>query len=145
MMWKEFEELAGYEVTYSDYHDIIEPMYMAIPDSISKAEFVKMIDKKRFAIPTAAELLRDIKKEARHLFDICGHCSDFESEKRLQALAKQYAKRKWGIDWDNDIKSYVYILPEYKYPKIQKGCTFPKTLIIGRDGQDYERITLVKC
>ena len=48
MMKHEFEALAGYEVTMEDYNKIIEPMYMAI--SADKAEFVKMIDKKRFAV-----------------------------------------------------------------------------------------------
>lgn len=43
MMWKEFEEIAGYEVSYEDYSKVIEPMYMAMPDSISKSEFVKML------------------------------------------------------------------------------------------------------
>lgn len=42
MMKHEFEALAGYEVTYEDYSKIIEPMYMAIPESISKQEFVKI-------------------------------------------------------------------------------------------------------
>lgn len=47
MMHEEFERIAGYEVTNEDYNEIIEPMYMALPN-ISKYEFVKMIDKKRF-------------------------------------------------------------------------------------------------
>ena len=48
MMKHEFEALAGYEVSYEDYDKIIEPMYMAT--TLSKEEFVKVIDKKRFAI-----------------------------------------------------------------------------------------------
>ena len=30
MMKHEFEQIAGYEVTWEDYTNIIEPMYMAI-------------------------------------------------------------------------------------------------------------------
>lgn len=48
MMKYEFEELAGYEVTVEDYDNIIEPMYMAT--DLSKAEFVKVVDRKRFEV-----------------------------------------------------------------------------------------------
>ena len=145
MMWKEFEEIAGYEVSFEDYNNIIEPMYMAIPEEISKQEFVKMLDKERFALPTPAKLMREIKKEAKHLFNICGHTSDFESELRMDRAAKTYANRKYGLDWANDSKAYVYFLNEYEYPEIQRGCTYPKTLVIGREGVgEFERINLVK-
>lgn len=53
MMKYEFEELAGYEVSSDDYNNIIEPMYMAV--DVDKREFVKMIDKKRFALKTKAQ------------------------------------------------------------------------------------------
>ena len=53
MMKHEFEAIAGYEVSTEDYNNIIEPMYMAT--NLSKAEFVKTISKKRFAV---------VKKEA---------------------------------------------------------------------------------
>ena len=48
MMKHEFEAIAGYEVSEEDYRKIIEPMYMAT--DLSKEEFVKVINKKRFAI-----------------------------------------------------------------------------------------------
>ena len=48
MMKHEFEAIAGYEVSTEDYEKIIEPMYMAT--NLSKAEFVKTISKKRFAV-----------------------------------------------------------------------------------------------
>ena len=53
MMKHEFEALAGYEVSTEDYNNIIEPMYMAT--NMSKADFVKCIDKKRFQIVKKAE------------------------------------------------------------------------------------------
>ena len=46
MMHKEFEELAGIEVSYEDYTNIIEPMYMAT--NMSKREFVKTLNLKFF-------------------------------------------------------------------------------------------------
>ena len=47
----EFEQIAGYEVSDNDYYNIIEPMYLAVPENITKTEFVKMLNKKRFALP----------------------------------------------------------------------------------------------
>ncbi len=80
MMKNEFEALAGYEVTWEDYNNIIEPMYMAT--SLSKSEFVKVLDKSRFALKTEKELIAEARKEAKHLEHICGHHGDIESEIR---------------------------------------------------------------
>lgn len=143
-MKKEFEALAGYEVSFEDYNNIIEPMYMALPDNITKQDFVKMIDKKRFALPTAEELLREIKKEANHLAHICGRYTDYESEHRMEKAAHLYANRKFGLDWVNDTEAYCYFIKEYEYPAIGRGCTYPVTLVIGRGSHEYARITLVK-
>ena len=48
MMKEEFERLAGYEVSFEDYNKVIEPMYMAT--NLSKEDFIKTIDKKRFEV-----------------------------------------------------------------------------------------------
>ena len=143
MMWQEFEEIAGYEVSFEDYNNIIEPMYMALP-SVSKQDFVKMIDKKRFALPTKKEMVKEMKKIANDIFEKCGRVSTFNEEQELDRLAKKYAKRFYNLDWSNDIKVYVYFNKEYEYPEIQRGCTFIKELVIGRNYSDFERITLVK-
>ena len=143
MMWKEFEEIAGYEVTFEDYSKIIEPMYMAIPEGISKKEFVAMLDKKRFAIPTAGEYLAKVRREAKILRHICGHRCDYEAERRAEEAAKAYAKRKWGIDWSHDSESYVYFLREYEYEGM-RGCSYPSVLVVGRKGGEYERGNLLK-
>lgn len=50
MMKHEFEQIAGYEVSLEDYTKRIEPMYLAIPENISKQDFVKMISRKRFEV-----------------------------------------------------------------------------------------------
>lgn len=57
MMKHEFEQIAGYEVRDKDYNEIIEPMYLAIPESISKQEFVKMVNRKRFEIKNPAKVV----------------------------------------------------------------------------------------
>jgi hypothetical protein len=66
MMYQEFMEIAGYEVSVEDYDNIIEPMYAALPN-VTKQEFVKMIDKKRFALPTRKQIINQMKR----LLNIC--------------------------------------------------------------------------
>ena len=46
MMHHEFEQIAGYEVSYEDYTNIIEPMYLAT--NLSKQDFVKTLNRKAF-------------------------------------------------------------------------------------------------
>ncbi len=143
MMKQEFEKIAGYEVSYETYSTIIEPMYNALPENVDKFQFVKMLDKKAFALPTAQSYLRTIRKEAKHLFEICGNHHDFESEKRLEKAAKDYMKRKYNIDWTTDMKAYCYFNRGYEYENM-RGCSYPKELVIGRGFTDYERIPLIK-
>ncbi len=144
MMWKEFERIAGYEVSREDYDNYIEPMYMAVGDGVTKAEFVKMVNKERFALPTPAYLLRQVRKEARHLATICGITTDYKSEERMHQKAHEYMERKYGINWGNDSKAFCYFLTEYEYPTLKRGCTYPVTLVIGRDGTEFERVKLQK-
>ena len=148
MMWKEFEEIAGYEVSYETYNNVIEPMYTALPN-ISKQEFVKLIDKKAVALPTRRQVINQMKKLANHLYEICGHYTDYKTEEKLDKLAKEYAKRFHGINWSDDMKSYVFFIKGYEYEEVQRGCTYFKELVIGRQDKygfcnDYERIQLVK-
>ena len=139
-----------YEVSYDTYKGIIEPMYTALPAGISKTKFISMLDKKAFALPTKSEMKKAMRKEAMHLFEICGHHSDYTSESILEKLAHDYAKRYYGLDWVKDTKVYCYFIKEYEYPEIKRGCTYPKELVIGRDNDngygfvEYERIQLVK-
>ena len=143
MMKHEFEKLAGYEVRYEDYTKIIEPMYMAT--DLSKAEFVKCIDRKRFALPTKQQVINRMRKIANHLMKTCEHYTDSDARDELERLAKAYAKRFYGLDWENDTKTYAILIPEYYFKEIQRGCTYPATLVIGRGSREYERITLVKA
>ena len=142
MMHKEFEEIAGYEVSFETYTNVIEPMYMAT--NLSKQEFVKLLNKKAFALPTQSEMKKEMKKIANHLFDICGLYTDWKSEQELDKIAKAYAKRFYGINWSENIESFVYFNRGYEYPEIGRGCTYPKELVIGVGRYEYERITLVK-
>ena len=144
MLKYEFEQLSGYEVSEEDYNKYIEPMYVALPEEITKQEFVKMIDKKRFALPTKQQLVKEMRKIANHLCEICGRYTDWKAKDELIRIAKVYAKRFHRFDWTNDPEVFVYTLDEYEFPHLKRGCTYPKTLVIGRGGTTYEKIELVK-
>lgn len=47
MLKEEFERLAGIEVEYDTYKNVIEPMYMAV--DLPKDEFVKILNLQAFA------------------------------------------------------------------------------------------------
>ncbi len=78
MMKIEFEALAGYEVSVSDYDNIIEPMYMAT--ELSKEDFVKVICKERFALKSREEIIQEMKEIAGHLKKTCDHFTDIEGK-----------------------------------------------------------------
>ena len=50
MLYQEFIDLCGYDVSYEDYTSVIEPMYMVVPDSVSKKDFISMLNKKHFEV-----------------------------------------------------------------------------------------------
>ena len=91
MMKYEFEQLAGYEVTDKDYNEIIEPMYMAT--NLTKQDFIKTLDRKRFAIKSLKEIEREMKKIARHLAKTFLHYTDYEAKDKLAELAQEYTDR----------------------------------------------------
>lgn len=135
MMWNEFMEIAGYEVSYETYTNVIEPMYMALPGNITKQEFVKMLDKKAFALKTKSELIKLMKKEAKYLAETCGHYTDYESKQRLDKLAKEFATRFYGYDSISEANGvWYYFEEEYEYPEIMRGCKYPAKLIVCTKG-----------
>ena len=96
MMKHEFEKLAGYEVTNEMYDKVIEPMYMSL--EVSKQEFVKMLNKKYFALPTEKECLNRLKAVARKIYEACGHRTTHEEETELQELANEFAARFYNSE-----------------------------------------------
>ena len=134
MMWEEFEKLAGYEVTYDDYTKIIEPMYMAT--NLSKTEFIQCIDKKRFALKTKEQIVREMRKIAAHLYETCEHYTGFDAQHRLEDLLDEYTKRF-------AISKYTYIKTETMFPN-NRGCSFPTVLVEISDwNSSYDRKTLL--
>ncbi len=141
MMQKEFEELAGYEVSTETYNNVIEPMYMAT--NVTKQEFVKMLNKKAFALPTKAEMKREMRKIAGEIFNGCGLRAYHEEEEKLMKVAREYAKQFYGMEDGGE--NYVLITHDYAYCGIpqKRGCTYPDELILIRRGYELERIALV--
>lgn len=149
MMHEEFETLAGYEVSHKTYHDIIEPMYMALPEGITKQQFVKMLDKKAFALPTKAQMVKAMRKIAQEIFENCGRCCFYEEEDEMMRIAYEYAERFYGVRRD-DLKAWVFACRHSACYGVftDRGCTCPTEIVIGRDTKhgeiEYERIKLIK-
>ena len=55
MMHNEFIEMSGLNVSYKDYTEIVEPMYMAV-DNMSKQDFIK------FITPSVKALIKEYPK-----------------------------------------------------------------------------------
>lgn len=92
MMKEEFEKLAGYEVSSNDYYNIIEKMYMAV--DMSKADFVKTIDKKRFALKPIKQILKEMRQTAELLKDTCDHYIDVKASEQLENQIREYITRR---------------------------------------------------
>lgn len=138
MMWKEFETLAGYEVSYEDYTNIIEPMYMST--ELSKQDFIKCINRKRFEIIPRTEktVIREMKAEAKKLFAVWGLCRDLDAENKLEELASEYERRFW-----NGKEMWCYLHKEYQYPGM-RGCSLPTELVLMGKYGEVKRVPLIK-
>lgn len=97
MMHEEFMKLAGYEVSYKDYIEIIEPMYLAV--DLSKEEFIKCIDKKRFALRSEKTVIKEMRKVANIIKDNCTHFIDHDNYEKLEALAKELMSRYRAVSY----------------------------------------------
>ena len=94
MMKQEFEAIAGYEVSFEDYNNIIEPMYMA--SNLSKADFVQTINKKRFALKNLKVMIKEMKAIAKEIEEQCTHVYTYDLNEQLRDIAKEYVSRKYG-------------------------------------------------
>ena len=117
MMKYEFEALAGYEVTDYDYTEIIEPMYYA--SNLCKQEFVKTISKKRFALKTRKEYVKEMKEIAKHLKETCDHYTDTEAKDRLEALAEEWQNRKLAEGYIISTRTTL------EHIGAGRGCSYP--------------------
>lgn len=114
MMKQEFEQFAGYEVSAEDYYNIIEPMYMAT--NLSKQDFVKCIDKKRFALKTRTQLINEAKKIAKEYPDMFSSLEQVKAENRLADIMDEIQNRFYGgctvaCNWETRIESWSGQVP----------------------------------
>ena len=130
MMKQEFESLVGYEVTQEDYDKIIEPMYMAT--NLSKEDFVKCIDRKRFALPKRSKIESDIRKIANQIKSVCTHRCFYEEQDQMCELISNYIDRFFP-----DSRFY------FEYSVIG-GCHYPcKAVIYGNDCKTVTELELI--
>ena len=137
MMHKEFEEIAGYEVSYEDYTNIIEPMYMAV--NLSKQEFVKLLDRKQFDLnykkqQYKKQLLSEMKNTAKEMYDLCSRTDTYEQYEALRAKAIEY------------IKSFpVWKAPHHDFHREYKnGCSYVKSIVwFDADWNEVQELELV--
>jgi len=122
MMKHEFEKLAGYEVSDDDYSKILEPMYMAV--HLNKQEFVRVIDRKRFALMTKSEVLSEMKTIAIYLHSTCEHFADSDARRKLDSLLTEYKRRFW----DNCYIATRQTGDDYGCPG--RGCSYPSALVV---------------
>lgn len=138
MMWEEFEKLAGYEVSYEDYANVIEPMYNAT--NLTKAQFIKTLNRKAFDLKVKkAEMVKAMKAIAEERKANAEHFTNYEAENKLQELATKYAET-----------FHRFSTPEIERKQTYQtwGCSYPAELIIYGgvvNGHYYEieRIKLV--
>lgn len=133
MMKSEFESLAGYEVSAEDYTNIIEPMYYA--SNLDKFEFVKTINKKRFALVPLKTLAGNMKKCAQALKETCTHFTDYATREKMENIIVEYIGRKYGT-------TAKYFISE----KMEQSCFYPVSVEIygAKDYQTIEKIFLIK-
>lgn len=137
MMHKEFEEIAGYEVSYEDYTNIIEPMYMAT--NLSKQEFVKCLNRKQFDLgykkqQYKKQLLKEMKSIAEEMYTLCSHTETYEQYEALRAKAIEY------------IKAFpVWKAPHHEFNTEHKnGCSYVKSLVwYDENWNEVQQIELV--
>lgn len=90
MLHSEFEELTGETIDPVAYKTIIEPMYMAIPDWMTKGQFISMLDIDYIRTLLSADKISMCRSAARLLKDL-GFTSD-----DLPALeCFQFGSDKW--------------------------------------------------
>ena len=135
MMKHEFEALAGYEVSQRDYDNIIEPMYMST--KLNKEDFVKTINKKRFALRPIKSIIKEMRKIAEGLKESCTHYTDYDTQDKLHALAEEYMERKGYIgDWGK-------IAGHTIETEMLWSCYYPAELVI-YSLKDYKTMEVIK-
>lgn len=106
MMKEEFEALYGAEVSHDDYYNIIEPMYLAT--ELYKTDFVAVLDKKRFALRTKDQIIKEMKRQAQSLYESCTHFTDWDTinalYENLEELNDRFGSKKYRFRIEERMK-----------------------------------------
>ena len=121
MMWEEFEQLAGYEVTHEDYYNVIEPMYNAV--TLSKSEFIETLDRKRFDKNLKMKnLLKEIRKIAKERKENCEFFCNYEALHEMDELIEEYKGLRFpGL-------KVSHYLEMHHWKSLEHACTYPAAI-----------------
>lgn len=135
MMKEEFERIANYEVSDDDYYKILEPMYMALPNGITKENFVAMINKKRFALRSTLMIIKEMRATAKEIQANCTHFTDSENNEKLENLINEYIDQK---NWKGLVDYIVYHGEKFS-------CYYPNRIEIydKKSYKTYQKIDLM--
>ena len=106
MMYEEFMNLAGYEVSYKDYTEIIEPMYNAV--DLDKADFIKTLNRARFELEPLDKIHARMIKLAKQIKDNCTHYTDYNALDQLEVLAENYKNRLQAFNYQIVTEELLY-------------------------------------
>lgn len=99
MMKQEFEQMVGKEVSYETF-EMYEKMYMALPESVNKQQFVEMLNLK--AIPEDPAAVERREQRKAYIADINRQIEDIKIEiewhKRWFNIAKESCEHWKGVD-----------------------------------------------
>lgn len=103
MLYEEFLSIANLtkdDITVWTYENLVEPMYMAAPDSMDRQAFVKLINLKTLITeyPNRNNIIRQIEKTAAECKICYGHTSINDLEQKLYSLINELATRFDGAD-----------------------------------------------
>lgn len=96
MLYEEFLSIANLtkdDITVWTYENLVEPMYMAAPDSMDRQAFVKLINLKTLITeyPNRNNTIRKIEKVAAECRELYGHTTLHTQEHELQELINELA------------------------------------------------------
>lgn len=103
MLYEEFltiTNLTEDDITVWTYENVVEPMYMAAPDSMDKHDFIKLLnlDTLTTQYPNRNNIIRQIEKTAAECKICYGHTSINDLEQKLYSLINELATRYDGAD-----------------------------------------------
>ena len=97
MLYEEFltiTNLTEDDITVWTYENLVEPMYMAAPDSMDKHEFIKLLNLETLTTqyPNRNNVIRQIEKVAAECKICYGHTSINDLEQELYSLVNELVR-----------------------------------------------------